>query len=207
MYLVEAADDICYQVMDIEDGHKLKIIGTEETVNLLLSYFTPEQQAHSREVMSNLEDPNEKIAYLRSGVVGLLVQECAKAFVAGEDRMLEGRYEGCLIEHISPLPAEGYRKCSELAKRKLYCDGYVTDVDLAGNRIINLLLDKLIDAVIYPERNYSQLLLNKFPEQYDVNAGTLFEKIQAVLDHISAMTDVYALNLYRQLCGISLPTV
>ena len=207
VYLVEAADDICYQVMDIEDGHKLKIIGTEETVNLLLSYFSPEQQAHSREVMSNLEDPNEKIAYLRSGVVGLLVQECAKAFVAGEDLMLEGRYEGCLIEHISPLPAEGYRKCSELAKRKLYCDGYVTDVDLAGNRIINLLLDKLIDAVIYPERNYSQLLLNKFPEQYDVNAGTLFEKIQAVLDHISAMTDVYALNLYRQLCGISLPTV
>ena len=79
--------------------------------------------------------------------------------------------------------------------------------DLAGNRIINLLLDKLIDAVTHPERNYSQLLLNKFPEQYDVYAGSQFEKIQAVLDHISAMTDVYALNLYRQLCGISLPTV
>ena len=83
----------------------------------------------------------------------------------------------------------------------------MVDVDLAGNRIINLLLEKLIEAVLHPERNYSQLLLNKFPQQYDVHAPTLFEKIQAVLDHISAMTDIYALNLYRQLDGIALPTV
>ena len=125
----------------------------------------------------------------------------------GEEQILEGKYQGGLIEHISPLAMAGYTQCSQLARRKLYSASYVTDVDLAGNRIINLLLDKLIDAVTHPERNYSQLLLNKFPEQYDVYAGSQFEKIQAVLDHISAMTDVYALNLYRQLCGISLPTV
>ena len=83
----------------------------------------------------------------------------------------------------------------------------MVDVDLAGSRIINLLLEKLIEAVQYPDRNYSQLLLNKFPQQYDVHAPTLFEKIQAVLDHVSAMTDIYALNLYRQLDGISIPTV
>ena len=64
--------------MDIEDGHKLKIIGTEETVNLLLAFFTPERQNHIREVMSSVDDPNEKIAYLRSSVVGLLVRECAQ---------------------------------------------------------------------------------------------------------------------------------
>ena len=193
--------------MDIEDGHKLKIIGTEETVNLLLAFFTPERQNHIREVMSSVDDPNEKIAYLRSSVVGLLVRECAQAFVEGEEQILEGKYQGGLIEHISPLATAGCTQCSQLARRKLYSASYVTDVDLAGNRIINLLLDKLIDAVTHPERNYSQLLLNKFPEQYDVYAGSQFEKIQAVLDHISAMTDVYALNLYRQLCGISLPTV
>lgn len=207
VYLVEAADDICYQVMDIEDGHKLKIIGTDETIGLLLAFFPPERQQHMHEVMSHVADPNEKIAYLRSSVVGLLVRECAQAFADGEALMLEGKYEGTLIEHVSPLVAEGYQRCSQLARKKLYCASYVTDVDLAGNRIINLLLDKLIDAVTHPERNYSQLLLNKFPEQYDVRAASLFEKIQAVLDHISAMTDVYALNLYRQLCGISLPTV
>ena len=207
VYMVEAADDICYQVMDIEDGHKLKLLTTYETIELLTGLFTEERKAHMREVMENVADPNETIVYLRSCVVGLLVQECAKTFVEHEDEIMEGRFEGSLIDNISPLPKEGYRHCSEVAFKKLYRAGYVVDVDLAGIRIINLLLEKLTQAVLHPESNYSQLLLNKFPQQYDVHAATLFEKLQGVLDHISAMTDVYALNLYRQLDGISLPTV
>ncbi len=207
VYLVEAADDICYQVMDIEDGHKLKIIDTDETLRLLLAFFDPERQAHMCAVMDNVNDPNEKVVYLRSCVVGLLVKECADTFAANEAEILAGRFAGSLIEHMGERALAGYRACSELAMRRLYRAGYVVDVDLAGNRIINLLLDKLIEAVTHPERNYSQLLLTKFPQQYDVNAPTLFEKVQAVLDHISAMTDVYALNLYRQLDGIALPSV
>lgn len=207
VYMVEAADDICYQVMDIEDGHKLKLLSTDETIDLLTGLFDEERKAHMREIMENVADPNEKIVYLRSCVVGLLVQECAKTFVDHEDEIMEGRFEGSLIDHISSLPKQGYEYCSEVAFKKLYRAGYVVDVDLAGIRIINLLLDKLTQAVLYPESNYSQLLLNKFPQQYDVHATTLFEKLQGVLDHISAMTDVYALNLYRQLDGISLPTV
>ena len=194
VYIVEAADDICYQIMDIEDGHKLKIIGTDETIDLLLGFFTPERQHHLREHMDIVADPNEKIAYLRSCIVGLLVEQCAAAFADYEE------------EIMAPF-ASAYQACSALAHDKLYRAGYVVDVDLAGNRIINLLLEKLIEAVMYPERNYSQLLMNKFPQQYDVHASKLFEQVQAVLDHISAMTDVYALNLYRQLDGISLPTV
>ena len=207
VYLVESADDICYQVMDIEDGHKLKLISTEETLELLLGFFDKEEQGHKREVMTRVADPNEKVGYMRSCIVGLLVQECAQTFVAHEPEIMSGAFEGSLIDHISPQASEGYERCSQLAYEKLYRAGYVVDVDLAGNRIINLLLEKLIEAVQHPERNYSQLLLNKFPQQYDVHAPTLFEKIQAVLDHISAMTDVYALNLYRQLDGIALPTV
>lgn len=207
VYLVEAADDICYQVMDIEDGHKLKIISTEETIDLLTKLFDNERKDHMREVMSKVADPNEKIVYLRSCVVGLLVQECAQAFIDHEDEIMEGKFEGSLIDHISEQPKQGYRHISDIAFKKLYRASYVVDVDLAGIRIINLLLDKLTQAVLNPESNYSQLLLNKFPQQYDVHAATLFEKLQSVLDHISAMTDVYALNLYRQLNGISLPTV
>lgn len=207
VYLVEAADDICYQVMDIEDGHKLRIISTEETIDVLTSFFDESRKRHMLDVMSQVVDPNEKIVYLRSCVIGHLVQECASTFVAHEEEILNGTFDGSLIDHVTALAAEGYKRCSDLAYKKLYCAGYVVDVDLAGNRIINLLLEKLMDAVLHPERNYSQLLLNKFPQQYDVYAPTLFEKIQAVLDHISAMTDIYALNLYRQLDGIALPTV
>jgi len=207
VYMVEAADDICYQIMDIEDGHKLKIIGTSETIELLMGFFDPERQQRIKVHMNRVADPNEKIAYLRSCCVGQLVQECARTFIEHEDEVMRGEFHGSLIDHIGERQLQAYRACSTLAYSKLYRASYVVDVDLAGSRIINLLLEKLIDAVLHPERNYSQLLLNKFPQQYDVYAPTLFEKIQAVLDHISAMTDVYALNLYRQLDGISLPTV
>lgn len=59
----------------------------------------------------------------------------------------------------------------------------------------------------YPELNYSRLLLSKVPEQYDVHATDLFTKVQAAIDHVAAMTDVYALDLYRRLNGQTLPAV
>ena len=83
----------------------------------------------------------------------------------------------------------------------------MVDIDLAGNRILTFLLGKLIEAVTNPDLYYSKLLLSQVPQQYDVNAQLLYDRIMAVLDHISAMTDVYALNLYRKLNGHSLPAV
>ena len=93
VYMVEAADDICYQVMDIEDGHKLRIISTQETIDLLTSLFDEERKEHMREVMATVADPNEKIVYLRSCVVGLLVQECAKTFVLHEDELQRAGFQ------------------------------------------------------------------------------------------------------------------
>ena len=83
----------------------------------------------------------------------------------------------------------------------------MVDIELAGNSIISFLLSKLVHAVVNPHLNYSRLLLNQVPRQYDVNAPDLYGRIQAVLDHVSAMTDVYALDLYRKLNGMSLPAV
>jgi dGTP triphosphohydrolase len=73
--------------------------------------------------------------------------------------------------------------------------------------VISTLIDLLIDAVSSPEKAYSQLLINRMSSQYNVNAPTLYGKIQAVLDYISGMTDVYALDLYRKIKGNSLPAV
>lgn len=80
-------------------------------------------------------------------------------------------------------------------------------MELAGNRIITFLMDKLIHAVRFPSLAYSKLLLARVPQQYDVGSSDLFTKIQAVIDHVSSMTDVYALDLYRKLNGMSLPAV
>lgn len=207
VYIVEAADDICYEIMDIEDAHKLKILATDEVIELLFGYFDETQKSHMNEVMDTVDDPNEKIAYLRSCVIGVLVKRCAESFIANEDRILEGKFEGSLLSSLDSIEGEAYRRCNDLSWAKIYRASDVVDIELAGNRIITFLLEKMIGAVVNPELNYSKLLLSKFPRQYDVGAPTLFGKIQAVLDHISAMTDVYALDLFRKLNGLSLPAV
>ena len=207
VYIVEAADDICYEVMDIEDAHKLKILSTAEVLDAFLSFFTPERRSHMEKVMAAVDDPNEKVAYLRSCVVGALVEQCAAAFIENEDAILSGTFDGSLLKHIRQLERDGYERCSRLSFAKIYKSSEVVDIELAGNRIITFLLERLVGAVLEPELNYSKLLLSKFPQQYDVAASTQFGKIQAVLDHVSAMTDVYALDLYRKLNGLSLPAV
>ncbi len=207
VYIVEASDDICYQVMDIEDAHKLRVLSTSEVIETFKSFFPAERQEYMHGIMNHIEDPNEKIAYLRSCVIGSLVKECAATFVNNEEEILAGTFKGTLLDHISPLEKEGYQRCSALAWAKIYRASDVVDIELAGNRIISFLMEKLIHAARFPELNYSSLLLSKVPKQYDIGAPTLYGKVQAALDHISGMTDVYALDLYRKLCGMSLPAV
>ncbi|MDE6041071.1 MAG: dNTP triphosphohydrolase, partial [Muribaculaceae bacterium] len=207
VYIVEAADDICYEVMDIEDAHKLKILSTSEVIEAFLNFFEPERQARMVKIMDTVADPNEKIAYLRSCVVGALVEQCAATFLAHEEEILAGTFEGSLLSSVRPLEREGYKHCTDISWQKIYRSQEVVDIELAGNRIITFLMEMLTEAVLKPDLNYSQLLLARFPEQYDVDSPTLYGKIQAVLDHVSAMTDVYALDLYRKLNGMSLPAV
>lgn len=207
VYIVEAADDICYEVMDIEDAHKLKILSTAEVIDLFMGFFNADKQAHIAEVMSHVSDPNEKIGYLRSCVVGALVEQCADAFLQNEDAILRGEFQGSLLKNIRDLEREGYQRCTQVSDQRIYRAAEVVDIELAGNRIITFLMERLVDAVTKPKLNYSKLLLAKFPEQYDVEAPTLYGKLQAVVDHVSAMTDVYALDLYRKLNGTSLPAV
>lgn len=207
VYIVEAADDICYEVMDLEDAHKLRILPLSTVVDVLLGYFPPERRSHIEQSMLRVSDPNEQVAYLRSCVVGVLVERCAETFIANEDAILSGSFEGSLLENIPDPERSAYERCNALSWKKIYCASEVVDVELAGNRIISFLMERLVGAVLHPELNYSRLLLAKFPEQYDVESPALYGRLQAVLDHVSAMTDVYALDLYRKLNGMSLPAV
>lgn len=207
VYLVEAADDICYQIMDIEDAHKLKILTTSDVEELFLNFFEGERRTKIQENLHLVTDANEQVAYLRSCVIGKLVDECSRIFVSLEEELLRGELKGCLIEQISETPRNAYKKCAKIAWAKIYKSSDVLDIELAGNRIITVLLDKLIDAVLNPEKAYSQLLLNKVPSQYEMQSEHTFTRIQAVLDYISGMTDVYALDLYRKINGMSLPAL
>lgn len=207
VYLMEAADDICYQIMDIEDSHRLGILSTDEVKELILNFFDEENVARMKRAMSHLDDPNEQVGYLRSNAIGAMVGSCANAFADNEGRLLAGERIKPLVKLMEPRLSEAYDRCSSVAVSRIYCAPDVVDVDIAGNRILTYLLDVLMDAVLNPEKNFSRLLLTKMPRQYDIHADTLYERIQSVLDHVSGMTDVYALDLFRKLNGHSLPAV
>lgn len=209
VYIVEAADDICYEVMDLEDAHKLKILTADTVIDILLAYFDddPARREAIIDTMNRVSDPNEKIAYLRSCVIGCLVDHCAATFTDNEEAILDGTFAGSLLDNIAAPQRAAYARSANLSWSKIYCAPDVVDVELAGNRIITFLLHKFVQAVTEPQLNYSQLLLSRVPSQYDVHADTLYQRVMAVLDHLSAMTDVYALDLYRKLNGSSLPAV
>ncbi len=207
VYLVEAADDICYQVMDIEDAHKLKILTTKETKDLYYCFFDEKRLKRIRETLSIVSDVNEQIAYLRSSVIGQLVDECSQAFLINEDAILAGKFEGSLIKNMTPGTSQAYIQCSETAVNKIYKSQEVLDIELAGYHIIYQLMKLFVNAVLHPEKTYSRQLLNRIPPQYDTYNPTVYGKVQAVLDYISGMTDVYALDLYKKITGISISSI
>ncbi len=207
VFLVEAADDICYEIMDIEDAHKLKILTTDETQQLLLAFFEGEQRAHIEARMHSLDDINEQVVYLRSCVINCLEQECVRVFVEHERELLEGTFEGALIKHISDVPRRAYSQCAEVAEAKIYHCKDVVDIEIAGYRVISTLTDLMVKAVTHTDHAFSKLLINRVSPQYDIKSNTLYGRLMAVLDYISGMTDVYALDLYRKINGMSLPIV
>ena len=207
VYLVEAADDICYQMMDIEDAYKLKLLTPREAKELYLLFLDDKKKRRVEEVFDFVSDGNEQIAYLRATIIGILVKECTKVFMDNEEAILDGTFEGSLIKHIGSPSKEAYQQCSAIAIEKIYRSRDVLDIELAGFHVISTLLELMINAVQSPEKAYSQLLINRVSSQYDIKAPTLYGRIQAVLDYLSGMTDVFALDLFRKIKGNGLPAV
>jgi dGTPase len=207
VYLVEAADDICYEIMDIEDAHKLKILNTQQTKDLLLAFIPEKSKPRTLETLKVVTDENEQIAYLRASVIGRLTTACVEAFVEHEEEILQGRFNSCLIKEIPAELSKAYEACASLSYKSIYKSKDVVDIEIAGYNIISTLINKLTDAVLNNKKAYSQMLLSRIPEQYQTEDPTTYGKIQAVLDFISGMTDIYALDLYRKINGMSLPTL
>ena len=197
VYMVEAADDICYEIMDIEDSHKLKILSFAETEHLLLSFFDEDiqQKIRQRIIDEELTDENEKVVYMRASVIGKLENECVAAFLAHEEEILAGTFEGSLIDHISERQKKAYKECEKISYSKIYQSKPVLDIELSGYKIMATLMEVFIEAAVNPSRFYSKQLLRRVSSQYDIENENLEERIMEVIDYISGMTDIYALDI------------
>jgi len=207
--LIEAADDICYQIMDIEDAHKLGILSTEETRSILLSFYDPasEQSQLNRieQVCNEVTDMNEQIAYLRAGVIGKLVNACSEIFINNHDQILTGQFECALTDRLEGPMNSAMKRSAAIGFQKIYRHPSVVEIEIAGFKILGTLLDEFVRAVLNPDHYYSGLLLPFIPDQYRVSDNApIHQRIQTVIDFVSGMTDVYALDLYRKIQGTGL---
>lgn len=211
VYLVEAADDICYQIMDVEDAHKLKILTYSETEALFLNFFHPQLD---RQTLDNIEknlslvsDSNERISYLRAMVIGKLTKECAAIFIS---RIEEFSHVEKIVPLFYSLPEPSNSAMTQIksvSQNRIYNDRAVIEIEIAGYKILGTLLEAFISAVIEPNDFLSKKLLTLIPSQYETLDNSVYSKIQSVIDFVSGMTDLYALGLYRKITGMELPRI
>ncbi len=213
VFLVEAADDICYQIMDLEDAHKLKILDYNTTKELFLNFYDPEKDEKSRDKIERtfeiVTDLNERIAYLRAGVINKLVHECIDIFWENQDGILNGTFTKPLIKFVQGASKNALEKIGPLSIEKIYRDRSVVEIEMAGHKIISTLLEEYTQAILSsaPNKGMARRLLSLMPLQYKGNHQSKYEKIQSVIDYVTGMTDIYALDLYRKIKGINLPSM
>lgn len=212
VYLVEAADDICYQIMDIEDSHKLRILSYDETTSILESFYDKNDDKEDLKIIAKtfkvVTDKNERIAFLRAGIINKLINACADIFCENYENIMAGEFKGTLIKNLKTTNKQAYDACTTLAYSRIYHTNIVTQIQIAGFKILGTILKEYTDAVLKPETYYARNILSIMPEQYQVDKeDSMYTKIQTVVDYVSGMTDSYALNLYRKIKGIDLPEI
>lgn len=211
VYLVEAADDICYQIMDLEDACKLGILSYEQVRELFLNFYDSDEDRivlkSIGETLARLSDKNEQISYLRAGVIGQLIHKSTQIFEENYQNILTGNFKGSLVGSLKNSQATAMKKVKEISFSDVYAHRTVVEIEIAGFKIIGTLLEEFVGAVVHSENRYNKKILSLLPQQYQPQSENLYHKIQSAVDFISGMTDVFALDLYRKIKGISIPGV
>ncbi len=211
VYLVEAADDICYQVMDVEDAHKLGILTISEVKELFLGFFCPNTDEHwlssIHNTLMDVADENEQVAFLRAVTIGKLTNECSQAFIRSYSSIMSGIPCPSLINQLNDSGKQALDRVKKVSIEKIYNHRTVIEIELAGFQIISTLLGKICPALLDPNDGYSQKILRLIPQQYIPSGSSKYERLLAAADFVSGMTDVYALEMYRTFEGISIPGI
>jgi dGTPase len=207
--LVEAADDICYRIIDLEDAFRLNILNFEEVKNLLLPFFDGEpNEAYINSQMIEIKDDKQKLSLLRAMLINLLTNRCAEAFMDSEEQLLNGHLNESLIGMIDEKSIRLVKKIDEVSIQKIYNHKSVVEIEIAGFHVIGGLLKEFVGAVIDRNPAKSRKLLRLVPEQFDLNPQNgLYQNLLSVIDFISGMTDIYAVDLYRKITGIQIPAL
>ena len=207
VHLVEAADDISYLIMDLEDAQKLSIIDTPRAKNLLLDFHTTHEMQPINKVLKEVTDANEQISYLRAITINKLAQAAADVFLNHHDEILEGTFEGSIINRLESHLKNPMEVLREVGFGEIYKHRKVVEIELAGFNILETLVREFTMALQNPDSKYYENILKLIPAQFRIKDEDPYERLRSVIDFISGMTDLYALEIYRTIKGIEMPSL
>jgi len=204
VYLVEAADDICYNIIDLEDAHRLKILSYQEVETLLLQLCNdPKMPARLQEI----DDADAKISLLRAKSISTLIGQCSELFFNERQTILAGNLNKSLIDSISEPYRSAMKEIERISVTKIYNYSSVVQIEVAGYKVIGGLLEEFVPAYLNNNNHYTRKLVELIPKQFITSKEDPYSKIQTVLDFVSGMTDLYAVELFRKIKGISFPSI
>ncbi|MFT4061611.1 MAG: deoxyguanosinetriphosphate triphosphohydrolase [Edaphocola sp.] len=207
VYLTEAADDISYRIIDLEDAHRLGITSLEKIKDLFLPFFKEEKGYYSYEKVATrlegLQDDNQKVQYLRAVWIGLMVDKITQVFMQHEADMLAGTMQRSLMDLLPPPLQQHIEAINQYSVAEVYNHRPVVEVEITGYHIIGALLEAFTQAVLHPNRSKSKKVLQLIPKQFRADEKDLYRQLLSVVDYIAGMTDLYAIDLYRKMTGIS----
>lgn len=206
-FLVEAADDICYRIVDFEDGLKLGLVPHEKGVALLKDlHFALKKE--KRESRLRFYDWREEIGYLRARIINDLIYQVAQLFLEQEQEILAGTFDAPLLNGLT-VCKEQLAEIKTLSVAHIYRNRPVLEIEAAGFEVLGGLLDAFLGAVFHLESRRHRKLFELIPDQFLARGRTVpgsdYEKILMITDFVSSLTDQAALGLYRKIKGIDLP--
>jgi dGTPase len=208
VWLVEAADDISYNIIDMEDAHRLGIISTEDCKNLFYDLIESIDGNMDRidQKLAMLSDRNEKISYLRAKLINSLINRTIEIFKQNFQQILDGTLQKSLLDIFKENSKE-LQEIESFSIDKIYNHRAVLEIENAGYNVIHELLDHFIPSIIIDKNNRKKIdekSVRLMPEQFLYESGSVYERILGVVDFISGMTDNYATALYRKIKGIDI---
>ncbi|WP_288447353.1 deoxyguanosinetriphosphate triphosphohydrolase [uncultured Chryseobacterium sp.] len=208
VWLVEAADDICYNIIDMEDAHRLGIVSTADCKNLFFELVKSETDDVQRieTKLSSISNENEQISYLRAKVINALINKSIEMYKSNFASILEGDLSNGLLD-IYKKENKALQDIAGFSVEKIYNHKAVVEIENAGYNVMYELLDHFIPSILKPEGNrksYDEKALKLIPKQFIYSDGTDYQKVLGVIDFVSGMTDNYATDLYRKIKGIDI---
>lgn len=201
VYLVEAADDLCYRIIDLEDAFKLNVVTLDEVTELLIPVFNdPGQEEYLHQKLKTIEDDEQKLAFLRALLINRLTGLCTEVYIQNEALLLDGELNAPLMGLLEDAVKNQLKKIDAFSIDRIYNHQSVIEKELAGHHVLYGLLEDLTGALIHWENTRSQKVLRLIPGFK--RSGELYKDLLQILDFVSQMTDDFAMDLYKKVRGI-----